>query len=326
MQQFDDLIRKYVNGMLSEKEYSKLLSLINMKPENYNYFKNYIKTWEPEINILTDKNWRSLNYKLSSLPNNITSSKKQKLIHSISKVAAILILGLILGAVISYLGINNKFQHNSIVFEAPRGEKSIITLSDGTKVWLNGGSTIELNRSFNFNSREINLKGEAYFEVIKNKNNPFKVFTEDVTIKVLGTKFNVSAYSDDEYVKAVVKQGLVQVASENSSKLLKSNQQASYNKNTKKMDLDNVDAETLIAWKNNMLIFENEHYLKVFKKLENWYGVDITVKSEAGLNPFYTMTIKTETLTELLKLINIISPIEYKINGDKVEIIITKMN
>jgi hypothetical protein len=151
---------------------------------------------------------------------------------------------------------------------------------------------------------------------------PFIVDAGPLEVRVLGTKFNVSAYLDQELIETILKEGVIQISPTTRGTfrevLMKKSEIAVFDKTTSKMQLGTADVEAKMAWKNNVLIFENEYYLKVFSKLENWYGVKFTFRNSPETAPNYSMTIKTESLREILELISFINPIEYKISGEEV--------
>lgn len=322
----EDLIRKYLSGNLAEDEYRKLAAFINASPKNAEYFHEFKNNWEPEPVEQTDKNWQKLSNRMHSL-NVLDESfkKKSNLFFNIKRIAAVLIIGLfVAGSIFTFNLYKNRHSLNTLVFEAPQGEKSKVILTDSTIIWLNSSSKIELNNNYNVLNRKVHLEGEAYFEVTSNTRLPFKVSTSDLEISVLGTKFNIIAYPDENITETSVIEGIVEVATKTkpaAKKItLKQNQKVSYDKNTNTLTYQSANPKVEIAWMNNMLIFDNEHYLKVFNKLEKWYGVEIEVAGEIKYEPHYTFKIKTESLSEMLNLLNIIAPIEYKIDGDRVTI------
>jgi len=322
----DGLIRKYLEGNLSEDEYVKLTGFIQENEKNALYFREFKENWEPERNELTDKSWKKLSNKIhrSTQLNNSFTRKTSRFVN-IKRIAAVLIIGLFIGGVYLIFTIYNKMQSpNILVFEAPQGEKSKVVLSDSTVIWLNSSSKIQTKNNYNVLNRKVILEGEAYFEVTKNRRLPFIVSTKDLYISVLGTKFNIIAYPDENFTETSVVEGVVEVTTKTKSNagkvILKQNQKATYDKNNNKLTYKSANPVTDIAWMYNMLIFDNEQYLKVFNKLEKWYGVDIEIDGTISYEPHYTFKIKTESLSEMLNLLNIIAPIEYKIDGNKVTI------
>lgn len=320
----DHLIGAYLDGRLKEDEYARLLDFVKSETVNKDYFNTYIRHWKPVENDEVNYSWVKLNSKLSRLTVLENNFKKKTFFSPVLfRIAAILIIGLFLGGIAGSLFFMGSFSDkNTLVFVAPKGEKSLITLSDSSKVWLNGGSRLEVDRNYGLTNRKVKMEGEAFFTVTKNKFLSFKVNAGEIDIKVVGTRFNVSAYNSDNFIETTVEEGIVQVSSnkENQFEMLRltANQMAVFDKSGKTMKVLGVDVETITAWKNQMLIIDNEHYDRVFRKLSNWYGVEFIVIDHLSYDPRYTMTLKTESLTEVMELLHFITPMQFKIDKDKV--------
>lgn len=164
----------------------------------------------------------------------------------------------------------------------PRGGTYQIVLSDGTKVWLNASSELKFPASFNqTKQRSVELSGEAYFEVAKNKMKPFMVRSNGQEIEVLGTHFNVNSYLDEKVTKTTLLEGAIklsQLKRDNpASYVLRPGQQAVAG-NT--VVIRNVDAMDVIDWKNGMFIFNKESLESIMRKLSRWYDVDVVFEDE----------------------------------------------
>nr|WP_319271269.1 FecR domain-containing protein [uncultured Draconibacterium sp.] len=169
-----------------------------------------------------------------------------------------------------------KVKMNTLVI--PYGNHSTITLSDGTKVWINAGSRLIYPSRFTDKTREVLLVGEAFFDVSKMEDKPFVVKTPDIDIKVLGTQFNVSAYPDENVAHAVLTEGSVEISHKSQSVferniILKPGQLASYNKQNESTNIYDVDTEYFTSWKEGYLTFTNSDLNRVVKKLERYYNI-----------------------------------------------------
>jgi ferric-dicitrate binding protein FerR (iron transport regulator) len=162
----------------------------------------------------------------------------------------------------------------------PHGSSSKIVLSDSTVVWLNAGSNLIYPSNFTGNTREVVLFGEAFFNVKGDKSKPFIVQTSAIEIKVLGTKFNISAYPEDNIIQTVLKEGKVSIREIGTNKIEKEiflvpNQLASFDKKTKLTEVKNVNTDFYTSWTDGLLSFENRDLNRVIKSLERYYDVNI---------------------------------------------------
>jgi len=173
---------------------------------------------------------------------------------------------------------NGSAQMNTLVI--PYGNHSLITLSDGTKVWLNAGSRLIYPTSFIDKTREVFLAGEAFFEVTKNDQKPFLVKTPDITVKVLGTQFNVNAYPEDQNVQTVLTEGSVEISLAHPGLFdrkveIKPGQLAIMNKTDKNTNVYDVEVEYYTSWKQGYFSFYNIDLNRVVKKLERYFDINI---------------------------------------------------
>lgn len=208
----------------------------------------------------------------------------------------------------------------------PYGKKSMIVLSDGTKVWLNAGSQFIYPSSFLRKKREVVLIGEAYFDVAKNPEKPFIVRASDMRVKVLGTKFDVSAYPEDPIIEAILEEGSVSLEvmskgllGHSKEILLKPNQKISLNKESGETRIREVDVSMYTSWKDGMLKSEKEDLARLIKKVERYYNINI--KIEDPLVGGYKISGKLDLKNSPEKTLNIVKltvPIDWskKSNGD----------
>jgi transmembrane sensor len=167
------------------------------------------------------------------------------------------------------------------------GQQKTIVLKDGTKVKLNSGSTLTYPETFASDVREVTLKGEAFFSVTKNPDAPFIIHTGDVTTKVLGTEFNVSAYPESGAVQVAVVSGKVKVnanvkpGAEKNSVCLNPSEMVTFEKKERELLVSPFDAKDQIGWKDGILYFEKSDFPSAMKKLERWYGIRIQLPADS---------------------------------------------
>ena len=163
----------------------------------------------------------------------------------------------------------------------PRGGEFKLTLSDGTVVHLNSETVLSYPVRFAGDTREVELHGEAYFEVAKDAARPFIVKTSHYNIEVLGTRFEVNTYGDRDEVSATLVEGSVRVGVGSRFVVIKPNQQFTFNTKSGTIEVNEVDAAREVMWKDGILVIDNEAFRDVVWKLERWYGVSIV--NETGL-------------------------------------------
>lgn len=214
------------------------------------------------------------------------------------------------------INLNATTLYNTIT--TPKGRNFELTLLDGTKVWLNAASSLSYPVAFNSTERRVKINGEAYFEVAKNKRQPFVVEANGTEVKVLGTHFNVSAYDDDPSVKTTLLEGSVKVSKNNIETMLTPGKQAIAFNNTDNIKVLNADAEGAVAWKNGYFNFNNEDITTVMKTLARWY--DIEVEYMPGIKgKTYGGTIsKFEDIDKMLSSIELTGTVHFKKEGRKV--------
>ncbi len=263
----------------------------------------------------------SLDYLKSYL---IEKSKRKNVISSLAtswgKIAAVLLVSLLIASI--YLFVNNNLDHapgQFVQYIVPEGQKSNLVLADGTKVWLNSGSTLIISTGDPQNVRKCQLKGEAYFDVTKNKKMPFLVETKDYTVKVYGTKFNVCAYDYLNKSETTLKEGSISILtkSEKEIKMIPGEQFLFYS--GEKYSMSEVNPDLFMSWKDRILKIDNERLEDLVVRIEHWYGVSVHIDNFERVKDLrYTLTIKTESLKEMFELMNYITPLKYRIDGENV--------
>jgi ferric-dicitrate binding protein FerR (iron transport regulator) len=201
-----------------------------------------------------------------------------------------------------------------VEINAPEAARVEFLLPDSTKGWLNSGSKLKYPAIFEKN-RKVELTGEAYFEVKKQKDSEFIVSLANLDVKVLGTKFNVSGYTDDMFTDVVLSEGKVEINGKTGvfKQILSPDEKITYNIQTKSLKLSSVDANRYSAWKDGFLIMDNEPLEQVIGRIERWYNAEIVIQDEALKSYRFKVTFKDEPLEEVLRLIAITTPIKYVI-------------
>lgn len=200
----------------------------------------------------------------------------------------------------------------------PRGGQFQVVLPDGSHVWLNSISSITYPSSFSGKERVVQLKGEAYFEIAKNPEKPFKV---DVIgkqqIEVLGTHFNVEAYLEDHEIKTTLLEGSVKLMAQNKQVKLKPGQIA-VNDLNRNLIIKQADIEEVMAWKNGLFVLNDVNLRDVMKKASRWYDVDVEYQGNISNKKLWGTMSRYKDITELLDNIAITSSLRYKIDGRRV--------
>lgn len=245
-------------------------------------------------------------------------------LNSIFKLAAAILVGLFIGILVDHIG-RDKPEPVYYVAHAPKGSISEIVLPDGSAIFLNAGSKVKYSFDGKNGVREVFLEGEAWFDVEKNKEKHFIVHTSFYDVNVTGTKFNVKAYGSDDNLTTTLEEGQIIIQSTDNFKLaediiINPGEQATLDKVSKELTIENVNTKWVTSWKDNKLIFVNMSLKELVVLLERKYGVDIEVKNKEILNLHFDGTIKNESIIEFLNIIQKTLPIDYKIVGQKIEI------
>lgn len=322
------LLAKYFSNACTLSEKEKVNYWREETPENESLFLKLKEQWEsihqdasvcviPDKTIVWGKIQSSIHQKIKQVP-----LYTRSFLIRVTGIAAMIaiVAGALLG--IFLFQAEENITDNSLVVLAPSGQKSQLILPDGTLVWLNSDSRLTYSSTYNASGRTVTLDGEAFFDVRQNNRYPFIVRTGMVDIKVHGTAFNVNAYADQTDISVSLLRGSVSVLSSTDQRLLTSllpNQSASISKNGMACRVDTCDVETESIWHLNKLKFEGTPAIEMWKKLERWYGVNITLQHVNTANAYW-FTVKTESLTELLEVIDKLTPIEYELNGEEVSV------
>ena len=306
-----ELLYKYFKGTTSEEEERLILDWVDASPENRKAFQKERMLYD--IALFTDE--KQMNRK----------DRKARIIPMLrwsARIAAVVIVAISFG----FLFKNYQYEKAACqqTITVPAGQRAQITLADGTKVWLNSKSTLTYASNFGRKERNVELDGEAYFEVAKNKKIPFFVNTEINRVKVVGTHFNVCAYKGSNEFETTLIEGIVDIYPVGSdqviTRLTKDEFFGSYNGKYKKTTLPSYD---YLRWKEGLYCFDDAPLNSLLNKLEKYYNVNISVRNLNILNYRCTGKFKEQDgIEHILKVIQKDHKFTYSINEEKDSIII----
>jgi transmembrane sensor len=206
--------------------------------------------------------------------------------------------------------------------ETPQGGQYQGHLPDGTQVWLNAGSRLRYPSRFTGSVRQVELTGEAYFEVARNKAMPFRVLSHNQVVKVLGTHFNISAYETEATVKTTLLEGAVRISLQQGrqSKLLQPGQQAVVGDGAATISVQEVEVEKAVAWKNGYFMFEDEDLESIMRQLARWYDVEVSYAGEVEGLKFGGMVSRSKSLDQTLRILELTGNVHFKIEGRRITV------
>ena len=199
----------------------------------------------------------------------------------------------------------------------PRGGQYSITLSDGTKVWLNSSSSLRFPTAFTTSQRKVELTGEGYFEVAKNPARPFKVQVNEMEVQVLGTHFNIMAYQDEAMTKTTLLEGSVRINKNNTSTLLKPGQQIKIKQGENAGKVEEANIEEAIAWKNGMFYFNGATIEVIMRQLERWYDIDVVYEGAVSEH-FNGVISKNVGIAKVFEMLELTGAVHFRIQGKKI--------
>ena len=325
------LLKRYVEGNVSPEESVIVRQWFgdeNLKRQLINLSVDMWEKIPPDIEIQELDGSRILDHIHHRInrEESIFIKDQGKLYHflgKLSRVAAILLLPALLTTVFLYHKINTIYNDTSYSeIYAPAGTRTTFQLPDGSTGWLNGGSAVKFPSRFQKKFRNVELTGEAYFHVTRDKKNPFIVSTSHIDVRVHGTSFNVMAYADEPVTEVTLENGSVEVykkldKNRVSIVKLKPDQSLSYNQKDGNVNLVSGRSDDKTAWIEGKLVFKYEPLENVIFKINRWYNVNIQITDTELKDHIYYGTFQNETLEEALNLLQLTAPIRYKDLGRK---------
>jgi ferric-dicitrate binding protein FerR (iron transport regulator) len=310
-----EIVTKYLEGRATDAEQAELLVWLRQK-ENRLVFNSYKLDWKKGMNSGqlpegSGNSWSIIhNQILQKSYSRWWNSGKTNLFF---RFAAIFFFVISMASAVFFMMNQHKLvpeYYTSVIAE--KGQISKVELPDGSLVWLNSGSEIKYSTRFAVDNRAISLSGEAYFQVTKNVELPLVVSSGDLQVKVLGTKFNVSAYPETDKINVVLESGRVELLNSHVESFLyelKPGERATYRTDNHELYVSNVNTTKFTAWKEGVLNIYDQSMEELIKRLEIRYNQKFVL--EDGLKDFhYTFTIKNESLDEIIQLMEKITPVK----------------
>jgi ferric-dicitrate binding protein FerR (iron transport regulator) len=318
------LLNRYITGNISKEELEILKILVGITDE---------EMLGEQLNQLWmefEMQEKPLETNIMEIYKSIEQAHKPQIAYRKSgwflRIAAVSLI-LLLSGLSTYLYItreNGFIPHSRhMVVQTERGQQATIFLPDSSKVRLNVESSLYYKQNYGHSNRQVNLSGEAFFEIVKDEQKPFIVQTEYLAIKVLGTSFNVYSYNYEESIEMALISGKIKITPHSQPEnitYLRPDEKLFYNKHTGKIKVEKADNRFETAWLRGALVFRSIPVKDVLKKIERKYGVTIHLNIPTVENDKFTGSIESDYITEVMQILQTHYSFRYKIEGDNIYI------
>jgi ferric-dicitrate binding protein FerR (iron transport regulator) len=337
-----EVIYRYFKGEYSETDASYIRDVFcdeNREKE----LKQFLSQQFDNLSLENDVSQKNLDHILYRIHYDINMKKPEQRAWSFDfimkwtfRMASLIILPIAILTAIHIFKETRQKKETWVEIKAPAWTRAHFNLPDGTSVWLNSNSAIKYNENFSADRRVI-LTGEAFFDVHKDKKKPFIVKTNEVTVKVLGTRFNLASYENETNTVVVLEEGKL-VFSDREMKMtytMKPNDLLEYDKSRKAFKTEVVLPQKYSSWTKGKLVFRNDPLDVIARRLERWYNIEVEIDVDYPEDIRWRATFLDENLEEVLNLLKRSLPVDYKIeNPDlspdhtfiKKKVIITQRN
>lgn len=316
------ILIKYIEGTLPDDERAQVDDWVAASPENAKLLEQVYFTLQvtDRVRVMesVDPEMALVRFKSKIRKQNKKVSLHRSL-QMLQRVAAVLFIPVLVLSAYLFMQIGQEKVRMVEVRTNP-GVVSTFDLPDGSKVWLNAGSSLKYPKNFWPECRQVELTGQGYFEVAKNPEKPFIVKVDPAySVEVLGTRFDVSAYKDDEFVSTTLVEGSVQLNITQAGggvthQLLKPDERAEFTRVGSKLYITSVNADNNTAWRNGEIIFKNQPMSRVLKALTRHYNVRFDVKDKEVLEAVITARFKDEQLPQVMEYLKLASNVKFKIS------------
>lgn len=333
----EELILSYLLGECDENRGAEIAEMIQNDAELETLYQQY-KSIILSTDVTYNNKFNATEKEMVSLAENIKNNKRNLDFKRFWQYAAAVILLFAISSIFIYQSAQIEKANNAfITHNVPQGAKSEVTLEDGTKVWLNAGSCLRYKNDYNLDNRNVYLEGEGYFDVVKNKNIPFTVVTNEIEVTALGTIFNVRSYKDEAEVEATLIEGEIKVQKSTTSSISGFNKEVFLTpdqslliqkESSLEVDFSNVRIDVLDVpeavnycfWKNDIWVIKSQSLEKLVRQLKIKYKVDIVFADDDVKGITFTGKIKDEPLEQVLRAIELTSNISVSKKQNQFEI------
>ena len=315
-----NIIEKFISGDASESEIlwvEKQFASGELEPYLEKRVKkdwsSFVVTKKRDLSYLFERVLKKINERVPYPQKSLLN----KVLDVYLKVAAVLLIPILIGGIIFHVKQQQKITTlaanvSTSSISAPLGSRVTFSLPDGTTGYLNSGSAISYTIPFQEN-RKVGLKGEAWFDVVKNSKYPFQINAGKSTVKVLGTTFNLSAYPDDDYIEIVLEDGKVEFKATATAKATNLGPGERLIFSNKTIKIENVEPRKYSGWTKGELIFKGDKMEEVAKRIERWYNVKVQIADVELYDYSFRGTFVDDSLKGVLRLLSMTSPIKYEI-------------
>ena len=319
----DDIIKKYLQGDCSEEDFIRINTWIKESKDNARRLFLMEETYQagkrnPFIEKRQTEQAEARLFRRLEIEK--TAQQKTKRIRNLMKYAAMIAVILLGGSGVGYWIYQLDPSQDMLIARADNAVQ-MVTLPDGTKVWLNQSTTLTYPRQFSSKERNVHLEGEAYFEVTKNRQKPFIVESQSMRVRVLGTIFNFKSSKDCRITEASLIEGEIEVKGQKDEGMviLLPGQKAELNKTTGRLMVKQVNVRMDAAWHDGLTPFEQADIFEIAQTLERFYDVKIILSPDIKADKTYSGVLKKkDTIDAVLKSLTNSIPINYKIVGDNI--------
>jgi ferric-dicitrate binding protein FerR (iron transport regulator) len=311
-----NLLAKYFSDKISDLDKRLLFSEIEKNPalkDEFIQMQNLEGLMALSANNTPDE-WAAK--KLDRFYAGILQDNHRRFLLSFTRYAAMIaVVALATFFSVRYFSGANEGTYSTV--EAPVGQRVFVTLNDGTTVWLNSRSKLQIPQRFNGKTRKIHLDGEAYFEVEKNNDKPFIVETSRYDVRVTGTKFNVLNYSEMTMFEATLMEGSIEVVNtgKNERVVISANEQVCLVNN--RLQKNTTNSQDYSTWKNGVLTFDSKPFSEIIQKLELYYDVKFIIQNTQALDVVYTGKFNaSDSAEKIIDIIHQTNKFNYRVSSD----------